>query len=310
MRIKVLGSAAGGGFPQWNCGCSNCSRLRAGSLKGGARTQAQLAVSLSPSNWLLLNASPDLRQQLLGDPEFAPSGRTRSTPIYGVVLTSADADCVLGLLHLREFQPLHIYATDGVRRVLTEENSLFRTLERSVPPVKWNTLPLDRPIPILSSGNSGGNAIPCCRAIALEGEFPDYVSDRLRRSVPSEEAVIALEWTEGEKRLFYAPSLPARGQQWKGSLAQSQLAFVDGTFWTDNELIEVRGEGKTAREIGHAPLSGTEGLLEQLRGVQNVRRVLIHLNNTNPVLDEVSEANRSVREAGWEVARDGMEFTL
>jgi len=310
MRIKVLGSAAGGGFPQWNCGCSNCNRLRAGQLKGGARTQAQVAVSLTPSRWLLLNASPDLRQQLLRDPDFAPTHQTRSTPIHGVVLTSADVDCVLGLLHLREFEPLHIYSTEGVRRVLTEENSLFRTLERSAPPVAWNTLPLGHPTPISFGGAPGGNTSLCCRAVPLHGEFPDYVSGRLRNSLPKQEAVIGLELTEGAKRLFYAPSLPSHGEEWKRSLADSQLALLDGTFWTDNELIDVRGGGKTAREIGHVPLSGTGGLLEQAEGSQNVRRILIHLNNTNPVLDEASEANRMLREAGWQVAWDGMEFTL
>jgi pyrroloquinoline quinone biosynthesis protein B len=310
MRIKVLGSAAGGGFPQWNCGCSNCSRLRAGTFRGGARTQAQLAVSPAPSNWLLLNASPDLRQQLERDTEFAPSGSLRSSPIRGVALTSADADCVLGLLHLREFQPLEIYATDGVRRVLTEENSLFRTLERSRPPVRWNTLRSDRPTPIFSRGSVEDDVSLCCRAVRLGGDFPDYVSERLRSNLPKEEAVIGLEVTQGEKRLFYAPSLPGRGEEWKRSLAQSQLAFLDGTFWTDEELVDVRGEGKRAREIGHVPLSGPGGLLEQLPGSRNVRRVLIHLNNTNPVLDEASEANRMVREAGWELASDQMEFML
>jgi len=310
MRIKVLGSAAGGGFPQWNCGCSNCSRLRAGEFKGGARTQAQVAVSLAPSAWLLLNASPDLRQQLLRDPDFAPTRRTRGTPIHGVVLTSADVDCVLGLLHLREFEPLHVYSTDAVRRVLTEENSLFRTLERSTPPVEWNTLPLDQPMPISPAGVTGGDTSLCCRAVPLHGEFPDHVSERLRNSLPKEEAVIGLELTQGGKRLFYAPSLPGRGEEWKRSLADSQLALLDGTFWTDNELIDVRGGGKTAREIGHVPLSGPGGLLEQTEGSQKVRRILIHLNNTNPALDETSEANRLLREAGWQVASDGMEFTL
>jgi len=309
MRIKVLGSAAGGGFPQWNCGCSNCSRLRAGEFQGGARTQAQVAVSLEPSHWLLLNASPDLRQQLLRDPDFAPTPRTRGTPIHGVVLTSADADCVLGLLHLREFQPLQIYSTDGVKRVLVEENSLFRTLERSTPPVEWNTLPVDRPMSI-SLGSAAGGARLCCRAVPLHGEFPDYVSGRLRNSLPAEEAVIGLELTHEGKRLFYAPSLPGRGEEWKRSLADSQLALLDGTFWTDNELTDVRGGGKTAREIGHVPLSGPGGLLEQLAGSPKVRCVLIHLNNTNPALDEASGASRMLREAGWQVAWDGMEFTL
>jgi len=309
MRVKVLGSAAGGGFPQWNCGCSNCSRLRRGVFRGRPRTQAQVAVSPSPSIWFLLNSSPDLRQQLLSDSDFAPTG-ARSTPIHALLLTSADTDCVLGLLHLREFQPLHIYSTDAVRRVVTEENSLFHTLERSVPPVRWETLPLDRPILISSQEGSGGNTGICCRAVPLHGEFPDYVSVGLRGRLPKEEAVIGLELTQGEKKFFYAPTLPGRGTEWKHPVAEADLALLDGTFWTDEELIDVRGGGKTARQIGHVPLSGPGGLLEQLRGMQSGRRVLIHLNNTNPALDEESAAYRTLREAGWDIACDGMEFEL
>jgi len=146
MRVKALGSAAGGGFPQWNCNCPNCSRLRRGVLKGRARTQTQLAVSPASAKWFLVNASPDLRQQILADPDLAPAAEPRSTPIAAIILTSADVDCVLGLLHLREFQPLHIYSTPSVRRALIEENTLFRTLERSKPPVRWETLPLDERI--------------------------------------------------------------------------------------------------------------------------------------------------------------------
>jgi len=309
MRIKVLGSAAGGGFPQWNCGCSNCSRFRSGSFKGGARTQAQVAVSATPGNWLLVNASPDLRQQLLSCPEFAPTG-PRSTPIHAIILTSADTDCVFGLLHLREFQPLRIYATESVRRVITEENSLFRTLERSTPPVCWEPLPLDRPIPIHAAASPHADATLCCRAIPLGGEFPDYVSSNLRGKLSREEAVVALELTHRERKFFLAPSLPALNQCTKLRINDCQFWALDGTFWTENELKEVRGEGKTAREIGHLALSGPDGLLEQLRGTPSARRVLIHLNNTNPVLDEESAAYRAVRDAGWEIANDGMEFNL
>lgn len=309
MRVKVLGSAAGGGFPQWNCGCSNCSRLRRGALKGRARTQAQVAVSPSPGNWILLNASPDLRQQLLSDPDFSPTG-PRSTPIHSLILTSADTDCILGLLHLREFQPLRIYATSAVRRILTEENALFRTLERSMPPVRWEPLALDCPMPISASDASSDEIGLCCRAVSLQGEYPDYVSPRLRNELPLDEAVIGLELTQHSKKFFFAPTLPGRGEEWKRRIAESQLALLDGTFWTDNELIDVRGSGKTAREIGHVPLSGPGGLLDQLHGIRNPRRVLIHLNNTNPVLDEESAAHRAVRDAGFEIAYDGMEFEL
>jgi pyrroloquinoline quinone biosynthesis protein B len=310
MRVKVLGSAAGGGFPQWNCGCANCSRLRAGALKGRSCTQAQVAVSPSKARWLLLNASPDLRQQLLEDSEFAPTEGTRGTPISAVVLTSADVDCVLGLLHLREFQPLYIYSTASVRRLLTEENTLFRTLERSHPPVRWENLPFNQPIPIFQQKLSEGESGLFCRAVPLGGDFPDYVSDQLRRSLAEEEAVIGLELTHNGKKLFYAPSLPGRGEDWKRCVMESDVALLDGTFWTDDEFIRVLGSGKTATQMGHLPLSGPNGLLERVHGARNVRRVLIHLNNTNPALDEESDASRALREEGWEVAYDGMEFQL
>jgi pyrroloquinoline quinone biosynthesis protein B len=309
MRIKVLGSAAGGGFPQWNCGCSNCDRVRRGLSGFTPRTQTEVAVSPSLGSWFFLNASPDLRQQLLRDPDFAPAPQTRGTPISAIILMSADVDGVMGLLHLREFQPLKIYATASVLRVLTEENSLFRSLERSVPPVQWEALPLNRPISI-HQGAGDANPVLTCKAMPLGGDYPDYVSAGLRKNLAKEEAVVGLEFVQDGKKFFYAPSLSGRNDQWKCDAKESDLALVDGTFWTDNELIDVRGSGKTAREIGHVPLSGPDGLLAQFPPSGKSRRVLIHLNNTNPVLDQKSAANQGVRDAGWEVAYDGMEFEL
>ena len=308
MRVKVLGSAAGGGFPQWNCGCANCRGLRAGTLKGRPRTQAQLAVSPVAGSWILLNASPDLRQQLLNDPEFAPPEKLRSTPVASVILTSADLDCVLGLLHLREFQPLRVYSTPAVRRVLCEENSFFRALERSHPPVTWENLPVNQRVSI---GHAAGEkTLVSCRAIPLGGDFPDYVSEGLRRILSKHETVVGLELAQGERKLFYAPSLPGRANDWKKSVASSDVAMLDGTFWTDDELSHILGHGRTAKEIGHLPLSGVGGLLEELKDMRNGRRILIHLNNTNPALDEESAASRALRDAGWEIAYDGMEFEL
>ena len=306
MRVKVLGSAAGGGFPQWNCGCPNCKRLRAGVFKGCARTQAQVGVSVAPDKWFLLNASPDLRQQILENSEFAPGAETRSTPIVAIFLTSADVDCVVGLLHLREFQPLTIYATDSVRRVVTEENSLFRTLERSKPPVRWVTLPIGKQIDVGSDLETDA----LCTAVSMGGNFPDYVSDSLRKSLREEEATIGLEFAAGGRRFFYAPNLPGRDEEWKQHARESDLALLDGTFWTDDELVRVRGNGKTAREMGHLPLSGANGLMEQLGAAGKSRRVLIHMNNTNPVLDEESAVHHAARAAGWEIAFDGMEIEL
>lgn len=310
MRVKVLGSAAGGGFPQWNCGCTNCNRLRRGVLRGRARTQAQVAVSSDPGKWLLLNASPDLRQQILEHPEFAPSEPGRNTPISAIFLTSADVDCVLGLLHLREFQSLRIFATLSVRRALTEENSLFGVLERAIPPVQWELLPLDQAVTAYPDAAETGSKRLTCTARSLGGGFPDYVSDALRIKLREEEAVIGLECAYGRKRFFYAPNLPAHGNSWRHYTEQSELAILDGTFWTDDELVRVRGNGKSGREMGHLPLSGANGMIEQMQNTQGMRRVLIHMNNTNPALDEDSAVSRTLREAGWEIAYDGMEINL
>jgi len=310
MRVKILGSAAGGGFPQWNCACSNCSRLRKGVLKTRPRTQAQVAVSPDHSSWFLLNASPDLRQQLGENSEFAPPGAARGTPINAIFLTSADVDCVLGLLHLREFQPLRIYSTLSVRRVLAEENSLFRTLTRSNPPVRWEVLSLDRLVPLVAHAQPGARDNLFCKAVPLGGSFPDYASDQLRRSLPEDEAVIGLQFMQRDKRFLYAPSLPGRGEDWKRRVGESQLAFLDATFWSDDELIKTQSGSPSARQMGHLPLYGTGGLLHQLQFARNVRRVLIHINNTNPILDEESPQHRAVLEAGFEIAYDGMEFEL
>jgi pyrroloquinoline quinone biosynthesis protein B len=310
MRVRILGSAAGGGFPQWNCGCTNCSRLRSGLLRGKARTQAQVAISPNNSSSILLNASPDLRQQFMENREFAPAEAGRNTPASAIILTSADVDCVLGLLHLREFQPLRIYTTASVRRVLTEENSLFRTLERSRPPVQWESLAVNEPVSILAQPASPNKTGICCRAVPLDGDFPDYVSERLRQSLPREEALVGLELEQNGRRMFYAPSIPGSSDGWKRYAVASDLSLLDGTFWTNDELVRVMGSGKTAREMGHLPLSEEDGLLKQMGNVRGGRRILIHMNNTNPLLDEESEANRAARELGWEIAYDGMEFEL
>jgi len=310
MRIRVLGSAAGGGFPQWNCSCSNCSGLRSGSVNARPRTQAQVAVSSGPSNWFLLNASPDLRQQILVTPELSVTSSSPGSPISTILLTSADVDCVLGLLHLREFHPLHIYSTLSVRRILTEENSLFRVLARSHPPVRWDTLALDRLIPLVPPSSLGAKDGLFCKAVPLQGGFPDYVSDSLKGSFPPEEAVIGLQLVHKEKRFFYAPSVPGVGDDWQRSVDESDLALLDGTFWKDDELIQAKRSRRTAREMGHLPLWGERGMLKRTFRLGKTKRVLIHINNTNPVLNEESPEHRAVRDAGWEIAYDGMEFNL
>jgi len=310
MRIKILGSAAGGGFPQWNCGCPQCSAFRAGTLQGRARTQTQAALSSDGSRWFLLNASPDLRQQILATPELAAKSGPRNSPIAAVILTSADVDAVMGLLHLREFQPLQIFSTLGVRRALLEENTLFKVLHRSNPPVRWETLALDRLVPLSTASPADKKSGLFCKAVSLSGSYPDYVNDSLRPSLASEDAVVGLCLVSNEKRLFYAPNLPGVGEGWHRHVEESDLAILDGTFWKDDELNSIHKGGKSARQMGHLPLWGDRGLLRTTFRPSKTKRVLIHINNTNPVLNEQSEESRFVRQANWEIAYDGMEFSL
>ena len=310
MRVKVLGSAAGGGFPQWNCACRNCRRLRDGGASMHERTQTQVAVCSSPNEWSLLNASPDLRTQILSTTSLAPAMSPRHTPIASVWLTSADVDSVAGLLHLREFQPLKVHATPSVRRILLEDNHIFRVLERSDPPVCWQEIPLNTWLPFTAGDDSTGEGAIRVRAVPLGGSYPDSVSERMRPSLDPEEAVIGLALASGKKQVFYAPSLGGRSGEWKEWARASDLCLIDGTFWDDQELISAGASSKTAREIGHIPLSGKGGLLDEFGAGGRGQRVLIHINNTNPILDEESAEYREVRRAGWEIAYDGMEFEL
>jgi pyrroloquinoline quinone biosynthesis protein B len=275
-----------------------------------ARTQTQVAVCVSANEWFLLNTSPDLRSQILSTPLLAPAKAPRHTPIAGIWLTSADVDSVAGLLHLREFQPLRVHATGSVRRILLEDNRIFRVLERSHPPVSWEDVRVNTWLPFARGDGSGGEGSIRCRAVPLGGSYPDYVSEGLRRSLDPEEAVVGLALESGEKKFFYAPSLAGASGEWKEWARASDLCLIDGTFWDDEELISAGASSKTAREIGHIPLSGKGGLLEDLGAGGRGRRVLIHVNNTNPILDEESAEYREVRRAGWEIAYDGMEIEL
>jgi pyrroloquinoline quinone biosynthesis protein B len=316
MRIKILGSAAGGGFPQWNCGCRNCSGLRQSAIRATPRSQTQIAVDANPeysqrTHWALINASPDLRTQILADPELAPFSSTRnSTPIYDVFLTSADVDSIAGLLHLREFQGFRIHSTPSVRRILLEENSIFRVLGRATPPVQWFSLPMAGEFAVTRVLQPGEVPQFSVRAISAGGEYPDYVSEKLRQQLDPHEAVIALDLEFREKRVLIASSLSGKDPRWKQWARASDLVLVDGTFWSDGEL-KLAGRGKkTAREMGHVPLAGPDGLLAQYPAGGKARKILLHINNTNPILVEDGPEHRAALDAGFEIAYDGMEIRL
>ncbi|HMI53117.1 MAG TPA: MBL fold metallo-hydrolase [Candidatus Saccharimonadales bacterium] len=310
MRIKVLGSAAGGGFPQWNCACPNCTGFRDGRLRARPRSQAQLAFTPDEKNWFLLGASPDLRSQLLAAPELAPSSEEEAPfPIGGVFLPSADVDSVMGLLHLREFQTFFVFSTPAIQRVLQKENRIFSVLNRAETPVRWVSLSSKNRLNCHLSEDPGAKPEFSCATIPLGGAFPDYVSEELVRNLPAEEATSGFVIEQGDKRFFYAPSSGHQGQ-WQPPAEVADVVFLDATFWSDDELIRTGRSKKTAREIGHVPLDGPGGLLEQYPNDAKGRKILFHINNTNPILNEDSAEHRAVLDAGFEIAYDGMEIAL
>jgi len=313
MRVKVLGSAAGGGFPQWNCACANCRRLREGTLRSAARTQTQIAFSPDPEAkiWFLVSASPDLRFQILAAPELAPQTKSDThSPIAGVFLPSADVDSVMGLLHLREFQSVFVFAAAAVQRILKKESKIFSVLDRADPPVQWQVLSSKGRLGCHLSESPGDAPAFVCVTMPLGGSYPEYVSEELQRTLSAEEAALGFVFEQNGKSVLIAPSLSGRNSEWTKAAASSDLVLIDGTFWSDDELTKTGRSKKTAREIGHLPLSGADGLLAQFPQGARGRKVLLHINNTNPILDEASPEHRAVLDAGFEIAYDGMEFEL
>src|SRR5713101_5216043 len=302
MRVRILGSAAGGGFPQWNCSCPNCRRLREGKFAGSSRTQAQLAWDGVPGQWTLLNASPDLRVQIEATSELWPQNG-RHSPIHDVILTGAEVDQTLGLLLLREFHSFRVHATTSVRRILTEDNSFFGVLARFAGQVCWNDIPLDRPF---SAGGARLEVLP------LPGSFPGFVSaSRLAELNPADAVIgLLLSPESGGGTLAFLPGAGDVSESLLERLQDCDVVLFDGTFWNDDEPSRIPGVNRTARQMGHLPVSGTGGSLEQLSALRRPRKIFIHINNTNPILDEESAEQRIVRESGWEVAHDGMEMTL
>ena len=311
MKLKILGSAAGGGFPQWNCACPNCCGLCAGTLRAQPRTQTQIAFSPDDRAWFLIGASPDLRTQILATPELSPSPDRRGhTPIGGVFLPSADVDCVMGLLHLREFQSFFVFSTASVQRALRSENRIFKVLERADPPVQWQVLSSKGRLGCHLSESPGESPTFVCNTIPLGGDYPDYVSDEFRRAAPADDATVGFLFELQEKKIFIAPSLAGQTAEWQKLAASADVVLIDGTFWSNQELMETGRSNKTAREIGHLPLSGADGLLAQFPAEARGRKILIHINNTNPILDEDSTEHRAVLEAGFEIAYDGLDISL
>src|SRR5271169_6078197 len=314
MRIQILGSAAGGRFPQWNCGCGNCVAVRKKKLAGKPRTQAQLALSADGSTWFLAGASPDLAFQIESAPELHPRplrDTPRDSPIAGVVLASADLDHVVGLLLLRELQPLRVYAASSVLRILREENSMFGMLNRADPQVAWSPISSGVTFPLLDT--TGGDSGLGCEAVFLSARYPKYVkSGDLSREAMAALIFEAKSSTSTSKRpaarrVAYVPAVEKLDDQLLAKIEGVDVLLFDGTFWSDDELIRVQGSGETAHQMGHIPV---EESLRLLRSIKVGRKVFVHLNNTNPILNEASPEHQAVRQAGWEVAEDNWQLEL
>jgi pyrroloquinoline quinone biosynthesis protein B len=306
VQLKVLGSAAGGGFPQWNCACPNCRSVRSGNGVYKERSQAQIAISGDGVSWFLLGASPDLRSQIESCVELRPRNGSRSSPIAGVILAGADLDHTLGLLLLRELQPLHVYATESVTKVLRDDNSMFRMLNRVPDQVRWQAI--KSPESFRLQTITGENAGIRCFPIPLSSRYPAYVHDFVPET---NEAVLGLILaSDSGKRVAYFPNVAEISTDMLKHLDNVDLLLFDGTFYTDDELIRAQGSGQRAREMGHIPVSGADGSLQQLAALTRPRKMYIHINNTNPMLNEASDEYKAIREAGWELAEDGWEITL
>ena len=305
MFIKVLGSAAGGGFPQANCNCRNCADVRAGRPGLTRRTQSSLAVSADGLRWALLNASPDLRQQIEATPELAPrEGQgPRSSPIAAVVLTNGDVDHVAGLLSLREGFTFRLFASERVLAALAA-NPIFNVLDRNH--VSHVALPLGRSVEVMPGIAVEAFAVPGKVALYMEDEtagptFGTQAGDTLGLKVSD---------LSGPQAFFYIPGCAEVDAALAERVTGAALVLLDGTLYTDDELITQGLSAKTAKRMGHVAMAGPDGSMAALQSLDVKRRVYVHMNNSNPALREDSPEHGAVEQADWEIACDGMEIRL
>ncbi len=298
MLIKVLGSGAGGGFPQWNCNCANCSGLRAGTLAARPRTQSSLAVSDTGEDWLLVNASPDLRAQLESCPALQPARTVRDTAIAAVLIVDAQIDHSTGLMTLREHtRRLPVYCTPSVHSDLTGGYPLISVLEHYCG-VDWRPVDAIGRVPFEIPEISGLTMHP----IPLPSEAPPYSP---RRHNPAEDDTIGIVFIDQSsgRRCLYAPGLGEWTEPLIEEAERADCLMIDGTLWNDTELMEQGAASKTGREMGHLAQSGSNGMLDQLARLRG-RKILIHINNTNPILDESSPEHARLVTLGIEVAME------
>lgn len=295
MRAVILGAAAGGGLPQWNCGCGNCNAARAGAIP--ALTQSSLAVSLDGATWAVLNASPDIRQQLAATPALHPTD-LRVSPVRAVLLTNGDIDHVAGLLTLREAQPFDLFATPGIAAVLAQ-NPVFAALDPKL--VRRRSVALDLPFDLL----------PGLRAtlFAVPGKVPLYLESDVVVTDLIGDQTVGVELAAAGSRICYIPGCARMTPELAARLQGAQVVFFDGTLWRDDEMIRAGLGVKTGARMGHMAMSGPDGSIAAFRHLDVGRKIYVHMNNTNPVVDPRSPERAEAQAAGWTIGTDGLEVT-
>lgn len=294
MRIVILGTGAGGGVPQWNCGCRNCDAARAGRIP--AMSQSGIAVSANGRDWALVNASPDLRQQLAVTPALRPEG-LRGSPICSVLVTNGDIDHVAGLLTLREGQGFDLFATPAIHAVLAA-NPILSALNPQL--VLRRAVTLDTRFELAPGLGATLFAVPGKVPLYLEG-------DEVRTDLVGEQTV-GVELTARGRRVFYIPGCASVPDWLRARISGADALLFDGTLWTDDEMLRAGLGAKTGRRMGHVPVSGPGGSLEALRDLDLGARIYVHLNNSNPLVDPASPERAEAQAAGWQVGHDGMEI--
>ena len=307
MNLTVLGSAAGGGFPQWNCGCPNCIAVREARSNVESRTQDSLAITARDprdASYVLVNASPDLLEQIKRTRALWPRA-ARHSPIRAIVLTNGDMDHVLGLFSLRESYPLALYATTAVRRGL-EENAFLKTLQRFEGQLVWHALEIGREVEVCdAAGESTGVRI---RPFAAPGKLPVHL---MGSATTCDEDNIGLVIHDGSSPRKTAAYLTACADLERRTDLEGHAALLfDGTFYREDELQRLGLSRALAKDMAHVPIDGERGSLARLASIQGSRKIYTHVNNTNPILSHTSEERRIVEQAGFEIAFDGMEITL
>ncbi|UJB21960.1 MULTISPECIES: pyrroloquinoline quinone biosynthesis protein PqqB [Lysobacter] len=310
MRILVLGAAAGGGYPQWNCNTSSSQRAWRQEPGHKRRSQASIAVSADGERWLLINASPDFRQQILALPPLWPQRDLRHSPIEAVLLTSGEIDHIAGLLSMRERQRFDLWASARVLDVLSE-NPIFDSLHSDY--VTRRALSLDAPLHIAGHDSPLGL---CVTAFSVPGKVPLFMESRASGDLRGgDEETIGLEISDGRERFYYIPGCAALSPALRERLRGASLLFFDGTLWRDDEMQRAGVSGKTGARMGHMSIAGGNGdddagALAAFADLDVECKFFIHLNTTNPVLDEASPEHAQARAQGWNVAEDGMELSL